>query len=420
MDICKNRAYDLLKRMSFQRIAGTTEEKECAQLLLEECQKAGVDAYIEDFEIDMPLISKAYLEADGKTIPCIGVGKTGSCEDLEGEFLYVENGLPVNFINAKDKIVILNGLMKPEIKKLMIKAGVKGIILTYGTLFDSEQMIKELRPRNQMEYEDDEKIPTLLIHITHAQEIIRNNTKQLKMTLIQDDEHKGTSHNVIATIKGSEYENEIISFSAHYDSVIYGKGAWDNATGSVTIMELMHYFVAHPPKRTLKFIWCGSEEIGLVGSKKYCEMHEEELKNMVFNINVDMTGVVLGYDVAVCTCEKACADFIDYLGKIEGFPIETSVDTYSSDSTSFAMKGVPAMTFARLSPKGGAEIHNRRDTLEPLDAQVFINTVNFMSKFASHIVNASYFPVSKVLPDDIKEKLDKLDKMFNPKKKEVQ
>ena len=42
----------------------------------------------------------------------------------------------------------------PEIKKLMINAGVKGIILTYGTLFDREGMIKELRPRTQKEYED--------------------------------------------------------------------------------------------------------------------------------------------------------------------------------------------------------------------------------------------------------------------------
>ena len=42
--------------------------------------------------------------------------------------------------------------------------------------------------------------------------------------------------------------------------------------------------------------------------------HEEELKNTLFNINVDMTGTLLGFEIAVCSCEEAVAKYIDILG----------------------------------------------------------------------------------------------------------
>ena len=40
MGLCKDRAFELLKKISFERIAGTDKELECAQILEEECKKA--------------------------------------------------------------------------------------------------------------------------------------------------------------------------------------------------------------------------------------------------------------------------------------------------------------------------------------------------------------------------------------------
>ena len=253
---------------------------------------------------------------------------------------------------------------------------------------------------------------------SHAQKLLRMNPEDVQIILKQDMDKKGVSHNVVATILGTEKPEEIITFSAHFDSVIYSSGAWDNGTGSITIMELMHYFNANKPNRTLKFIWCGSEEIGLCGSKAYCEKHKEELDKTLFNINVDMTGTLLGFEIAVCSCEDSVAKYIDFLGKIEGFPINSKVDMYSSDSSSFAANGVPAVTFARLAPRGGAEIHSRRDIFDHLDSEKFIKTVEFMAKFSSNVINAKVFPVSKELPKELKEKIEQFKKMMGPKKEE--
>lgn len=420
MNICKNRAFEVLKRLSFQRIAGTPEELQAAELLKAECDKVGVPAVIESFEIDMPEIHEVKLTADGSEIHCIGIGRSGNTDDegICGPLLYIEDGLEANLIDAKGKILLLSGVAKPEVLERMRKSGALGYIACYGSLYDAPEAIPEIRTRNERRKPgEDANFPGVVIHITDAQKLLRMEPKEVRIVLKQDGDKKGTSHNVVATINGTEKPEEIVIYSAHFDSVIYGSGAWDNGTGSLTIMELMHHFVAHPPKRTVKFLWCGSEEIGLCGSKAYCEQHKDELDKHLFNINVDMTGVLLGYEKAVCSCDEMIAKAVDFLGRVEGFPITTAVDMYSSDSSSFARAGVPAMTFARLAPKGGAEIHSRKDQLEYLDPTAFIKTVEFMAKFSDLVVNAQVFPVPRQLPKQLLERIEQMNKLFGDDKK---
>lgn len=422
MSLCKERAFEVLKKISFERIAGTNKELECANILLEECKKVGVEAQIEEFEIDAPVVKEVSFKITKPVeceFKCIGIGNSGetSSEGICAPLVYAENALDANLLDVKGCIVLLTGGAPDTIKKLE-KAGALGYVQIHGSLFDPEEMIPEIRTRMvRNKKEDDPNIPGVVIHITDAQKLLRMHPEEVQIILKQEMNKKGTSRNVVATIPGTTNKDEIITFSAHYDSVIYSSGAWDNGTGSITIMELMHYFNAHKPRRTLKFIWCGSEEIGFVGSKAYCEAHEAELKNTLFNINVDMTGTLLGFDIAVCSCEESVSKYIEFLGKIEGFPIATRVDMYSSDSSSFAMVGVPAVTFARLAPRGGAEIHSRRDVFEHLDPTKFIETVEFMAKFAEGVVNAKVFPVSKEFPKDLKDKMERF-KQWAPKKKE--
>ena len=71
-----------------------------------------------------------------------------------------------------------------------------------------------------------------------AEKVLRAKPKKAHVTMIED-ELQNDSHNVVATIEGTKYPNEVICFTAHYDSVSYSKGAWDNATGSITILEML-------------------------------------------------------------------------------------------------------------------------------------------------------------------------------------
>ena len=411
MSICKYRAFEVLEKISFERIAGTDEEFKAAEMIAEECLKVGVDVTIEDFEIDSPIVHYAEFKVTKpfeQNIHCIGIGRSGNTPDegISGPLCYIENGLDANLLDVKGKIVLVTG-GAPNLMEKLQKAGAIGYISTHGSIFDPEEMIPELRTRNAFKKPGDESnFPGVVIHITDAQKLLRMNPEEVTIVLKQDGDRKATSHNVVATIEGTELKDEIITFSAHYDSVIYSTGAWDNGTGSVTILELMHYFNENKPKRTVKFVWCGSEEIGLVGSRAYCEKHKDEMAKTLFNMNVDMTGTLLGFDVAVCACDESVAKYIDFFGKIIGFPISTKVDTYSSDSTTFAANGVPALTFARLAPRGGAEIHSRHDVIDHLDPDKFIQTVEFWAKCSETLINSKVFPVSREFPKEIQDKLN--------------
>ena len=249
------------------------------------------------------------------------------------------------------------------------------------------------------------KIPAVCIRMKDAEAVLRAKPAKAHVVMIED-ELKNLSHNVVATIEGSQYKDEIIAFTAHYDSVSYSRGAFDNATGSTAIMQLLAYFKEHQPKRTLKFVWCGSEEMGLLGSKAHCEIHKEELPKYKFCLNVDMIGVTIGFDIACCTSNISLVNYIKYLGYEVGFPIQRRQGVYSSDSTPFADCGVPSVSFARLAPQGGAVIHSRKDVIDFLEEENYYRTCDFMALFANRLVSSVVFPVEKEIPMNMKEEIE--------------
>lgn len=113
---------------------------------------------------------------------------------------------------------------------------------------------------------------------------------------------KGPSKNVLAYIEGTEFPNEIIVISAHYDHLgmkgdeVYN-GADDNASGSSAVMELAEAFQmakkqGNGPKRSILFIHFTGEEIGLYGSKFYMEHPAFPLDSTIVDLNIDMVGRV--------------------------------------------------------------------------------------------------------------------------------
>ncbi len=81
----------------------------------------------------------------------------------------------------------------------------------------------------------------------------------------------------------------------------------------------------------------------------------------------------------------------------------------STDSTSFALHDVPSMSFGTRTPRGGAEIDSRRDTMKHLDPDTFIRLCEFVADFASEIINSSVNVVPATLP---KEVLDQKEAMI--------
>ena len=147
-------------------------------------------------------------------------------------------------------------------------------------------------------------------------------------------------------------------------------------------------------------------ERGLLGSKAYVAAHEEDLKKTVLNINLDMIGCIMGKFIACCTSEEKLVHYIEYLASETGFGMAARQGVYSSDSTPFADKGIPAVSFARIASGNTATIHNRYDTMDVMKAEHMAKDVAFITAFTEHMACAKHCPVSKEIPENMKEKLD--------------
>lgn len=85
------------------------------------------------------------------------------------------------------------------------------------------------------------------------------------------------SGNVIAEIPGSDRNAGIVAIGGHLDSWDLGTGAIDDATGvAITAAAAKLIMDAGMPKRTIRVIWFGSEEIGGHGGAAYFERHKAE------------------------------------------------------------------------------------------------------------------------------------------------
>ena len=73
----------------------------------------------------------------------------------------------------------------------------------------------------------------------------------------------------------------------------------------------------------------------------------------------------------------------------------------------FANKNVPAVSFARISSRGGAEIHSRKDVLDLIKPEYLEKTIIFIQDFSQELINSKYFPIPKTMPQNMKDDLDK-------------
>ena len=411
MEICGKREMELLEKIGFTRIAGSPEEEKAAQILKEECDKLGVPAIIQPFEIEQGIVEEAtleILEPFQQEIPVTGYqcAQNTPEEGLEAPFLYVENADDVSLSDARGKIVLVNGYMRVPLFRKLMKAGVAGIVTMEGQLRDKREETDLSTRKLRRTLRAFGNVPMVHTRVLDAIDMVRKGACKARLVLKGRTE-EWTSHNVIATVLGTEKPEEIVSFGAHYDSVDFSKGVYDNGAGSVINMEVLRYFAENPPKRTLKFMWYGSEEIGLEGSWAYVKAHKEELEAHKLMINVDVGGPVLGVDRITATAEKALAAYLEYFVKIHGFTAEVKQGIYSSDSIPFADSGVPGVNFSRDGAPGAAYIHDRFDTLSFLSADMLEKTTRIVLEFGKEMANAALVPVERKIPQNIVEDVEK-------------
>lgn len=95
--------------------------------------------------------------------------------------------------------------------------------------------------------------------------------------------------NVIAVQHGTEFPDEYIVISSHYDHPD-GPGADDNASGTAGVLEIARILSQHQFKRTILYISFNAEEHEVTGSLHFARQCAEEDLNILGVFNLDMLG----------------------------------------------------------------------------------------------------------------------------------
>ena len=398
---------EMMKRIfeetNYVHRSGTPEELRVAEYLKARCEELGVPARIEAFPVAMGEMEEARVLADGREIPCKGFFCCGS-GSVEGELYYMPALDPVSVAGAKDKIVLLDGSGVGFFGyQDLMKAGAKGLLFQYGNIHYPIDDIDERDLRAAVVGEQ-RKVLCAMLHTADAVDLLRNGVKRVSIT-IRQREWEGESHNVVAELPGKR--EEYITLSAHYDTTALSHGSYDNMSGCVGLLQALEALAPTAPHRYgVRCVFCGSEERGLLGSKAFVRDHEAELEKIPLNINLDMIGTWLGKFISKVSAEEKLASYLSYMGAELGFPVEAKIGVYSSDSTPFADKGVPALSFARIAGPNAAPIHCRYDLPEVLSMAQMEKDIAFITEFTRRMANSVVCPVGREIPEKVKTELD--------------
>ncbi len=207
-------------------------------------------------------------------------------------------------------------------------------------------------------------------------------------------ERKGT--NVVGFLdNGAPYT---IVIGAHYDHLGLGEdrnsldanpegkihnGADDNASGTSGVLELARHFSTNKIKEPYNFLFiCFSgEELGLIGSKRWCETPDVSLSTINYMINMDMIGRLNDSTKRLIVYGVGTSPvFVPLLDSISS-PLSLKKDSSGvgpSDQTSFYLKDIPVLHFFTGQHK---EYHKPSDDIATINFDGQVQVLEYILAF---------------------------------------
>lgn len=400
--------YQLLEKLCFPRFGGTDGELRAARLIQDEIAALGGQSRLMPFDIPTCEIERCAMTANGKNIPCVAMGHSGQFQEggMELSLKYVESNTEAAFLSQGDLngCAVLVNTFDLDMYRALVERRAAAIIEIDNSKWyeDKELVSNEMRP----DYLAVGQVPVFTIGVRDAMELVDCGTETVHLELRQRS-FTTTSHNILATVEGSGDTAESIVLTAHYDTTPTSPGACDNGSGAVTLLYIYRHFLKNRPRRTMRFLWCGSEEQGLQGSRAYVAAQGEELANVRLCYNLDSVGTILGENNIDIAGSDALKELTEQLCKEWGFVTKVFVFPDASDSAPFADKGIPAVCPGRIHWTSN-DFHTRWDTIETVSAKRLHEMGEFSVFYLERFVNADAFPVEREMPEELAQKLDAL------------
>ena len=127
------------------------------------------------------------------------------------------------------------------------------------------------------------QVPAVALSNPDADQLERligyGHTPKIRLNVQTKDLGKIITKNVIGEITGSEFPDEVVVIGGHLDSWDLGTGAVDDGAGvaiGIATAAFIKNNLKTRPRRTIRVILWGAEELGLIGARAYAKARSED------------------------------------------------------------------------------------------------------------------------------------------------
>ena len=362
------------------------------------------------YKIGIDLLSSETADRNGISVDgpliYIGAGRQADIEkaDVRGKIVVME-------LKMNDSTTFMQGFQTiNDRSKRAVDKGAAAVIVRYNPV--AEVSWNEMQHYFTKEYLLQEKAAVLPVYF------LNDSNKSLQTSISQGEQGRlqvaasdvvtVSAKNVMGFVEGTDpkLKKEFVALTAHYDHVgvadkpkteegkldsIYN-GARDNAIGVTAVINAARYFASHPPKRSVLFIAYTGEEMGLLGSSYFAEHPTVQIKQIVYNLNIDNASYNDTSRVTIIGLGRTSAD-ADIAKASKAFGLSAMPDPAPeqnlfdrSDNVSLAAKGIPAPTFSLGIKKFDESITNR---YHQLSDEVGNMDLNYAMKYIKSFILAA-------------------------------
>ena len=230
-------------------------------------------------------------------------------------------------------------------------------------------------------------VPTAALSAPDADQLARilgrGETVKLKLVLTPQTLPPSESGNVIAEIPGRETPEEIVLVGAHLDSWDQGTGAVDDGAGvGIVVAAARLVKETAQPRRTIRVVLFGAEEVGLVGAKAYAEQHAANLKQHIVAAESDFgAGKIWRFETRVAEEKLALARAIGEALRPLGIGPGHNMAYGGPDLKYVREAGVPVVTLKQNGWDYFDLHHTPNDTLDKIDPEELAQNVAAYAAF---------------------------------------
>lgn len=299
-------------------VAGSPEEAALAEFIAQRFREFGLATRIETFPVRAYRYTVPQLRIDGQPLAAIALHAAGAVSGrrdgvpfalgneaggtrLRAVLVDVGDGYEADYARTGDvrgKAVLVRRELRDWPPLQVTEAAQHGAaaILFYDHPSSGDR-VDALRQDSMWAHE---QLPAVAISVASGRDLRDRLAKSgVEITLESGvDVRDGQSRNVVGVLEGSEYPDQWVMTSAHYDR--WFRGGLDNVSGTAALLEVARAITQAGlrPRRSLMFLAAGAEEAGLVdperdwlaGSHAFLMAHPEVFRNAALVYNVDGFG----------------------------------------------------------------------------------------------------------------------------------